>query len=176
MRILWIDPLGAWRDQPNIFVARTFSKAYGLAGLRIGVLAGEPTTLASVRRVASPYSVNNVALACLPEALADSTFVNSYASEICAQRDRLQMQLATWGIRYWPSQANFVLFEVGRDHMRFVDAMRTRGILMRDRSRDPGCDGCVRVTLGVAASDRPPRPRHGRSSRRTRSHSKESLP
>jgi histidinol-phosphate aminotransferase len=143
--------LGAWRDQPNIFVTRTFSKAYGLAGLRIGILAGTPTALAHVRRVASPYSVNNVALACLPDALTDTVFVNNYASEVCAQRDRLQMQLATWGIRNWPSQANFVLFEVGQDQARFVHGLRTRGILVRDRSRDPGCDGCVRVTLGVAA-------------------------
>jgi len=57
--------------------------------------------------------------------------------------------LATWGVRFWPSQANFVLFEVGEKHARFVDAMRARGILVRDRSRDPGCGGCVRVTLGL---------------------------
>jgi histidinol-phosphate aminotransferase len=140
--------LGSWRDQPNLFVARTFSKAYGLAGLRAGILAAAPETLAAVRRVASPYSVNNVALACLPEALADTQFVESYANEVCAQRDRLQMQLATWGIRFWPSHANFVLFEVGKEHARFVEAMRARGVLVRDRSRDPGCDGCVRATLG----------------------------
>jgi len=139
----------AWNDYPNLFVARTFSKAYGLAGLRAGILTGAPEALASVRRVASPYSVNSVALACLPEAVADRFFVENYASEICAQRERLQMQLATWGVRFWPSQANFVLFEVGEKHARFVDAMRARGILVRDRSRDPGCGGCVRVTLGL---------------------------
>lgn len=141
--------LGTWREQPNFFIARTFSKAYGLAGLRAGILAASPETLAPVRRVASPYSVNNVALACLPEALADQQFVESYASEVCAERDRVQMQLATWGIRFWPSHANFVLFEVGESHSHFVEAMRANGILVRDRSRDPGCYGWVRATLGL---------------------------
>jgi histidinol-phosphate aminotransferase len=138
-----------WRQRPNLFVARTFSKAHGLAGLRAGILAGATEALAAVRRVASPYSVNNVALACLATALADNTYVENYAGQICAQRERLQMQLAAWKIRFWPSQANFVLFEVGETHARFVDAMRARGILVRDRSRDPGCDGCVRATLGL---------------------------
>src|SRR5579864_7931365 len=57
---------------PNLFVARTFSKAYGMAGLRVGVLVGDAEQMATVRRVASPYNVNAVALACLPEALARS--------------------------------------------------------------------------------------------------------
>jgi histidinol-phosphate aminotransferase len=138
-----------WRESPNLFVARTFSKAYGLAGLRAGILTGAADSLAQVRRVASPYSVNNVALACLPEALADTEFVEDYSTEICAQRERLQTQLTSWGIRFWPSQANFVLFEIGEAHARFVESMRARGILVRDRSRDPGCGGCVRATLGL---------------------------
>jgi len=137
------------RRRPNLFVARTFSKAYGLAGLRAGILAGSTEALAAVRRVASPYSVNNVALACLPQALVDQAFVTNYADQICAQRERLQMQLAAWKVRFCPSQANFVLFEVGEAHARFVDAMRARRVLVRDRSRDPGCSGCVRATLGL---------------------------
>ena len=64
-----------WRDIPNLFVARTFSKAYGLAGLRIGVLIGDVEQIRSVRLVSSPYNVNGVALACLPDALADQEYV-----------------------------------------------------------------------------------------------------
>jgi histidinol-phosphate aminotransferase len=144
-----ITALKQWREYPNVFVARTFSKAYGLAGLRAGILAGSAEALAPIRRVASPYSVNNVALICLPEALADAAFLESYAAEICSQRERLQLQLSTWAIPYWPSHANFVLFKVGEAHARFVECMRARGILVRDRSRDPGCEGCVRATLGL---------------------------
>jgi histidinol-phosphate aminotransferase len=73
----------------NLFVARTFSKAYGLAGLRIGVLVGNTDQIRSVRRVSSPYNVNAVALACLPEALADQTYIQQYVNEIRDSRTRL---------------------------------------------------------------------------------------
>ncbi len=137
--------------QPNLFVARTFSKAYGLAGLRIGILAGPRDQMPMVRRVSSPYSVNAVALAILPVALADSVFVADYVLQVCVGRERLQQQLTRPGIRWWPSEANFVLMKIGERHRDFVTAMRQRGVLVRDRSSDPGCDGCVRITLGTAA-------------------------
>jgi histidinol-phosphate aminotransferase len=133
---------------PNLFVARTFSKAYGLAGLRIGVLVGAAEQMKMVRRVSSPYNVNGVALACLPAALADRDYIKSYVAEVRQGRDRLEKELAALGVRYWPSQANFVLALIGAESGRFVRAMRERGILVRDRSSDPGCQGCVRVTLG----------------------------
>jgi histidinol-phosphate aminotransferase len=61
------------------------------------------------------------------------------------------IQLACHGIPYWISQANFVLARIGERHADFVTAMKKRGILVRDRSTDPGCDGCVRMTVGAAA-------------------------
>src|SRR5262249_29865338 len=79
--------------QPNLFVARTFSKAYGLAGLRIGILAGPREQMPMVRRVSSPYSVNTVALAALPAALADVAFVADYVEQVAAGRKRLAQQL-----------------------------------------------------------------------------------
>ncbi len=137
--------------QMNLFVARTFSKAYGLAGLRIGILAGPREQMPMVRRVSSPYSVNAVALAALPVALDDSAFVAGYVAQVRAGRERLQQKLTQTGIPFWPSEANFVLMKIGERHRDFVTAMRQRGILVRDRSSDPGCDGCVRITLGTAA-------------------------
>jgi histidinol-phosphate aminotransferase len=143
--------IGTWRERPNVFVARTFSKAYGLAGLRAGVLMGNGEQMESVRRVASPYNVNSVALACLPVALADQEYVNQYSSEVRAGRERLQRELKSLGILFWASQANFVLMRVGDRNSAFIRGMRDRGILVRDRSRDHGCEGCVRITLGSAA-------------------------
>ncbi len=141
--------------QPNLFVARTFSKAYGLAGLRMGILAGPHEQMATVRRVSSPYSVNAVALAALPVALEDTAFVAGYVAQVRVGRERLQQKLTQTGIPWWPSEANFVLMKIGERHRDFVAAMRQRGILVRDRSSDPGCDGCVRITLGtVAHADR----------------------
>jgi len=132
----------------NLFVARTFSKAYGLAGLRIGILVGEAGHMAMVRRVASPYNVNAVALAILPEALRDQEYVERYVAEVQRGRTRLEQELKNLGLHYWRSRANFVLVRIGPAHAEFVQSLRTRGILVRDRNSDPGCAGCVRLTVG----------------------------
>ena len=134
----------------NLFVARTFSKAYGLAGFRVGVLAGVAAQMRLVRRVSSPYNVNGVALACMPEALADREYVAGYSAEVRSGRRRLEQELAHLGIQHWPSQANFVLARFGEFRKPFIEAMRVRGILVRDRNSDPGCEGCVRVTVGTS--------------------------
>jgi histidinol-phosphate aminotransferase len=140
--------LGKWRELPNLFIARTFSKAYGLAGLRAGVLMGDACQMSNVRKVASPYNVNSVALGCLPMALGDKHYVARYVTEVCEGRERLQRELQNLGIPFWPSRANFVLMRMGEANAAFVRAMREHGILVRDRSHDPGCEGCVRITLG----------------------------
>lgn len=139
------------RELPNLFVARTFSKAYGLAGLRVGALVGNEDQMRVLRRVSSPYNVNAVALACLPEALADQKFVSDYVNEIRQQRTRLERALDANRVEFWPSHANFVLMRVGPSKAQaaaFVEQMRQREILVRDRSLDHGCEGCVRITLG----------------------------
>lgn len=138
----------------NIFVARTFSKAYGLAGLRIGILAGDAEQIAMVRRVASPYNVNAVALAVLPEALHDQQYVEDYVAEVQRGRSLLEQELRTLGLHYWPSRANFVLVRVGPAHADFIQALRVHGILVRDRNTDPGCEGCVRLTVGSSEHTR----------------------
>jgi histidinol-phosphate aminotransferase len=132
---------------PNLFVARTFSKAYGLAGLRSGALIGDAEQMRAIRRVCSPYNVNAAALACLPEALSDQDYIQQYAGEIRESRSRLEHALEASGIQFWPSQANFVLARVGAA-ASFVEHIRQHGILVRDRSSDHGCEGCVRITLG----------------------------
>ena len=137
-------------ELPNLFVARTFSKAYGLAGLRIGLLVGDAEQMRAVRRVCSPYNVNAAALACLPEALGDQAYIQQYVSEVRDSRARLEHALAALGIQFWPSHANFVLARVGAV-AAFVEQMRRRGILVRDRTNDHGCEGCVRITLGPRA-------------------------
>jgi histidinol-phosphate aminotransferase len=141
--------LGEIAKYRNLFVARTFSKAYGLAGLRIGILAGSAEQMKMVRKVSSPYNVNEVALLCLPVALADQDFITDYSAQITGGRERLQQELTRLGIRFWKSQANFVLTRLGDVRVEFVQAMRKRGILVRDRNSDPGCAGCVRITIGT---------------------------
>jgi histidinol-phosphate aminotransferase len=134
---------------PNLIVARTFSKAYGLANLRIGMLAGNADLLKYVRKVSSPYNVNGVALDCLPVALADDAYVQWYAEQVHVGRARMVEGLRALGVDFFPSHANFVLMKIGPKHGDLVKAMRARGVLLRDRSTDPGCDGYVRITIGV---------------------------
>ena len=138
----------------NLFVARTFSKAYGMAGLRIGILAGGAEQIAMVRRVASPYNVNAVALAVLPEALRDQDYIKHYVAEVQRGRSVLEQELRSLDLHYWPSHANFVLVRIGPAHAEFIQALRARGILVRDRDTDPGCEGCVRLTVGSSEHTR----------------------
>ena len=141
-----IDLVGAI---PNLIVARTFSKAYGLAGLRVGVVAAPVDLMHWIRRVLSPYSVNSVALACLPAALKDTAYLDWYVGEVLAARAEFETALRAANVRYWPSRANFVLVDIGPQHKEFVHHMLAAGVLVRDRSSDPGCDGRVRITIGT---------------------------
>jgi len=141
-----LDSIGA---TPNLVVARTFSKAYGLAGLRLGLLAGPAGLMHWVRRVLSPYSVNSLALACLPPALQDQAYIDGYVGEVLAARAEFEAALDELRVRRWPSRANFVLVDIGPQHAEFVRLMHAAGVLVRDRSNDPGCDGRVRITIGT---------------------------
>jgi histidinol-phosphate aminotransferase len=136
-------------DVPNLIVARTFSKAYGLANLRAGMLAGNPELLRYVRKVCSPYNVNGVALDCLSVAIEDEAYLAWYVEQVRVGRERMMGGLAELGVPYFPSEANFVLMKIGSKHKELVTAMRKHGVLLRDRSTDPGCDGYVRITIGV---------------------------
>lgn len=134
---------------PNLVVARTFSKAYGLASLRVGALFANARLIGFLRKVSSPYNVNGVALAVLPEALADAEYLNWYITQVHEGRERVFAALRDLGVRTWPSAANFVLMDIGARHKEVCARMRERGVLLRDRSNDPGCEGYVRITVGV---------------------------
>jgi histidinol-phosphate aminotransferase len=138
---------------PNLVVGRTFSKAYGLAGLRIGVLVATPATLAPLRRVVPPYSVNAWAAAALPVAIADRPYRDWYLGQAAASRALLKEACGRLGLRTWPSAANFVLVQVA-DAPGTVKAMAARGVMVRDRSGDPGCGQCIRITAGIVEDTR----------------------
>ncbi len=134
---------------PNLFVARTLSKAYGLAGLRLGVLTGAAEQIGYIRRHSAPFNVNSVVMACLEEALADQAFVRHHVAQVKQGREQLERLFGELGLRFWPSQTNFVLVRVGTAAKMFVESMQRRGILVRDSSANPGCEGCVRITVGT---------------------------
>ena len=142
-----ITALGSIASFDNLFVVRTFSKAHGLAGLRVGALIGAARQMAGIRRFASPYNVNAVALACLPAAL-EPGYVETYVRQVREGRTRLAQAMQELGVQVWPSAGNFLLVRVGERVHEFVAAMAQQGVRVRSRDADPGCAGCVRITVG----------------------------
>lgn len=134
---------------PNLIVGRTFSKAYGLANLRLGMVAGNAELMHWVRKVCGPYNINGIALDCLPVALEDDAYVRWYADQVATGRERTMAGVREIGIGYFPSHANFILMKIGPKHAELCEAMRAHGVLLRDRSTDPGCEGYVRITIGI---------------------------
>jgi histidinol-phosphate aminotransferase len=139
----------ASRAMPNLVVGRTFAKAFGLAGLRVGALIGSVETLAPVRRAVLPYTLNAYAAAALPAALEDREYYEWYLGEVRESKQLLYAVLRRAGVKFWPSDGNFVLAHFGDDLDRVIAAVAGRGIHIRDRSADPGCAGCARITAGV---------------------------
>jgi histidinol-phosphate aminotransferase len=136
---------------PNVLVGRTFSKAYGLAGIRVGILVGQPPALDPVRAVTLPFNINAVAIAATLAALEDERFLPQYAAQVRESRERLYAACRRLGLEYWESAANYVLVRVGDSAPRFVEALAARGVHVRDRSKDPHTAGCIRITAGVLA-------------------------
>ena len=139
---------------PNLVVGRTFSKAYGLAGLRAGALIAAPATLATVRDSVPPYSINIAAAVAVPAALRDTGHHAWYLEEVRQSKGLLYSALDRLDVLYWRSEANFVLAAFGGRSAEVVSGVRARGIYVRDRSADPGCDGCVRITTGIVTHTR----------------------
>ena len=140
----------AFARLPNLVVGRTFAKAHGLAGLRAGVLVANPPTLEAIRAIVPPYSINAWAARALPAALGDREYYAWYLAEAERSKALLYAVFESRGIEYWRSAANFVLARPA-NASALVGALARKGIHIRDKSRDPGCAGCIRVTAGVVA-------------------------
>ena len=139
---------------PSLLVGRTFSKAYGIAGLRVGAVIGHPSMLAPLRQVVPPYSLNAWATAALPVAIADRAYRDWYVAQAAESRRLLSSACDRLGLQTWPSAANFMLVRVGPQTPHVIAALAVQGIRVRDRSREPGCEGCVRITAGITDDTR----------------------
>ncbi len=138
------------RRHANLIVSRTFSKAAGLAGLRLGCLFARPQILAALRRASTPYPVNTAALVAAEASIRDIRAVRKYAREVLKSRGLLEKGLLRLGARIFPSSANFVLADFGPGARRMVRALERKGILLRER-RDFPREGFVRITAGTRA-------------------------
>jgi len=139
---------------PNVIVGRTFSKAFGLAGIRIGAITGHPDTLEPIRLAVPVYSVNVAAVAAVQAALQDLGHVQRYLLEVEQSKALLYDACDRLGLKYWKSSANFVLVRAGDRLDAVLNAAAAHKIYLRDRSSEPGCEGCLRVATGVVEHTR----------------------
>lgn len=138
----------------NLAVVRTFSKAAGLAGLRLGCLFAHRDVMNAMLRVASPYPVNAAVLAAAMAVVRDSSSIRKYVREVSQARVQFEEGLAQLGIRTFPSVANFLIADLGSRGSRILRQLERQGILLRDRSEDFGRPGYVRITIGTRAQMR----------------------
>lgn len=131
---------------PNVLVGRTFAKAYGLAGLRAGMVIGARAWVSELKAIVPPYTLNAVVTAALPAALDDVDHVAGYVEEVGKSRELLYRACDAAGLGYWRSAGNFILIRAGEAAPRLLAAFAARGIAVRDRTAD--IPGCIRVTAG----------------------------
>jgi len=141
--------LGLLAEHPNLFVSRTFSKVYGLAGLRLGCLFSQADNIRWLHKAQSPYSVNAVAMLAASAAVDDHEYIRRYVADAIECRRLLCRALDRMKVPYYPSAANFVLARFGDRAIEIRDRLREKGILVRDRSYE--IPGCLRITVGRKA-------------------------
>jgi histidinol-phosphate aminotransferase len=142
------------RKYPNLVVARTFSKAFGLAALRMGCLVANKDLAELLHRGQNPFTVNSLAMAAACEAIRHEEYVRRYADEVRANRAEFCRLLEALEIPFVPSSANFVLTRMGEHSPEIAQRLRARGILVRDWSYEPHLRGYLRITIGSTAQTR----------------------
>lgn len=142
------DSLGLVRKHPNVVALRTFSKAYGLAGLRIGYAVGAPEVITALGKVYVPFTAANVAQAAAIASLRAADELLARTDAVVAERERVSAALRDAGFAFPPSQANFVWLPLADDTVDFVERAADAGIIVRPY----GTDG-VRVTISARAEN-----------------------
>ena len=145
-----VTALSLIRKHPQLFVTRTFSKAAGLAGLRLGAVMACRDSLSYLRRAMPPFPVNLAALVAAEAAVRDRATVRTYVEQTKAIRENLTAELQKLGVRTFPSAGNFLLADFGPQGPALFSTLAAQGILLRDRGKE-FAPGYVRITIGSAA-------------------------
>ncbi len=136
-------------DFSNLIIMQTFSKAFGLAGIRLGYIIAPSECIQILQKVLSPYSVNTLAVVAGAAALSDLDYVTTYAKDVCVNREYLAKEMQSLGFATFPSQANFILVNFGVKCEYLCDQLKMGGILTRNRSAYPLLKNCLRITIGT---------------------------
>lgn len=143
-------PPATWM-QPNVVRFRTFSKAYGLAGIRCGYAFGQPEVIADFEKVRNHYGINKMAQAACQAAIADQAYLGEVVGRIAAARDRIAAIGLANGLKPIPSATNFVTMDCGSDGafaLKVLQALLRRDVFVR-KPMAPGLDRCIRISAGL---------------------------
>jgi histidinol-phosphate aminotransferase len=143
-------------DHPNLLLFRTFSKAWALAGLRVGYLLARPELVAELLKVKLPYNVGHAAAVAARVSLEEEPAVRRRLTVVRARRGQWAEMLGGFGLHVFPSQASFLLVRLASAEVaRRVDrGLAERGVLVRDVGGGPGLAGCLRISIGSAPAFR----------------------
>jgi histidinol-phosphate aminotransferase len=137
-------------EYPNLVILQTLSKAWGLAGLRVGMAFANEEIIGVLNRIKPPYNIGQATQELVLEALKSTKEVNEMIKEIVGMRNDLAARLSRLSSvqNVYPSEANFLLVQISKARTVY-EALLNEGIVVRDRSSAPGCIDCLRITVGT---------------------------
>ncbi len=143
----WLEELS---DYPNLVITQTLSKAYGMAGIRLGIIYGSATLIAILNKIKPPYNINLLTQSKALERLHEIDLVKKEISYIKESKEFLLKELLQINFikKIYESDANFILIKVDNAEQRYNQLIH-EGIVVRNRSNQPLCDNCIRITIGT---------------------------
>ena len=147
----WIQSLNAY---PNLIVTQTLSKAYGLAGIRLGICYASEEIIAVLNKIKPPYNINTLTQDAALKALQNKDIVSDQITTVLKERSRLIKAFKTYDFikKIHPSEANFILIKVDDANKRY-DELIKKGIVVRNRSSQLNCENCLRITVGTPSEN-----------------------
>ncbi|NBC56790.1 MAG: aminotransferase class I/II-fold pyridoxal phosphate-dependent enzyme, partial [Bacteroidetes bacterium] len=142
-------------DFKNLVVMQTFSKAYGLAGARLGMCFAHSEIIQYLNRIKPPYNVNNLTQNAALKKLSEKNIVYRQVEQIKTEKATLKKALKTlsWVEKVYPSDANFLLVKVDDANKRY-QMLLDQSIVVRNRHNQPGCENCLRFTIGTTVENK----------------------
>ena len=148
----WLEDLS---EHPNLVVTQTLSKAYGLAGIRLGICYASEEIIAVLNKIKPPYNINSLTQKAALTAISQQENTKQQLKTILDQRTELikEFKKIAWIEKLYPTDANFILIRVDNANLRY-EQLKNKGIIVRNRTREDGCTNCLRITVGTAEENK----------------------
>jgi len=148
----WLEDLS---EHPNLVVTQTLSKAYGLAGISLGICYATEEIIAVLNKIKPPYNINSLTQKAAISAISQRENTKQQLKTILDQRTKLirEFKKIAWIEKLYPTDANFILIRVDNANLRY-EQLKNKGIIVRNRTREDGCTNCLRITVGTAEENK----------------------